>query len=199
MRQHTPRFDASNPMLIFKVGILGTCPLDFPEALAEDMDAQFLSSDRIRLEIADSISDFRHHPNYLRAIRSTIMDRALPMLEKGDDVVLDMFFNTRKSRVFPIEMAEMALASSVVLDIHAPFATALERVEIWTAEDAFEIPASEWNVPPIAVAKGMMGHIQRPRDEGIDYLFRIDGSADTASMIGETYEHLERHGLIDEA
>lgn len=187
------------PLVIFKIGVLGCAPLDFPEALATEYGAEFLSSDSVRKAITDE-RKAQGSPSLqvdTRRIRGILGAQAEPLLLDGTDVMLDMFMNGAKSRKFPTGLAKSTGALTLALWVNTPFQTALARVEQWAEEDAFVIPVAEWEVPPVVAAKGMMSNVKWPQHEGIDYVFNLDGTTDTDGLLDQFDAALEQFGLAD--
>ena len=189
----------AKPLLIFKIGVLGCAPLDFTQVLASEYDAEFLSSDLVRKTITDERETQGNNSKYVdvKRIRSILGTQAEPILSAGDDVVMDMLINGTKTREFPKGLARNTGALTLALWINTPFDTAIQRVEQWTKEDAFPIPVAEWEVPPIAAAKGMMRNVIWPQHEGIDFVFNLRGETDTDGLLEQFDEKLEHFGLAD--
>lgn len=189
----------AKPLLIFKIGVLGCAPLDFTQALADEYDAEFLSSDLVRRSIMDENEAQGHSARNInvKRIRGILGAQAGPVLSAGDDVVMDMFINVPNSRRFPLGLAKDTGALTLALWINTPFNTAAERVTQWTGEDAFPIPIAKWDIPPIAAARTMMKHVVWPQHEGIDFVFNLRGEADTDGLLEQFDEKLERFGLSD--
>ena len=192
------RFQASldNPLLVFKVGVLGCAPLHLMEEIAETYDADYFSSDETRLEIMEEGEDDSPSVD-TREIRERIVSGASAALADDRDVVIDMFFNSANSRRVPIDLAQEMGATSIALRTNAPYGLACERVEKWTEEDGFLIPVKQWEVPPIVAAKRMMDSVEYPSElEGIDYVFGVNGARDTEAILNQYETHLERAGLM---
>jgi predicted kinase len=188
--------------MIFKIGVLGCAPLDMPERLADEYDADFVSSDLIRAELMEEderAGGAKSPPRDIdtRRIKDILMARAGETLAEGRDVVLDMFFNTTNSRRLPLSLARKTGAVTLALWINTPFSVAMGRVQQWTEEDAFVVPVSKWSIPPTKAAKAMMGHVVWPSHEGIDYVFNLQGSNDTSGILDQFEAELESSGLSD--
>ncbi len=187
------------PLLIFKIGVLGCAPLEFPEVLADEYDAELLSSDLVRKAIMEQkeAEGSKSRNIDVKRIRNVLGAQAEPILSAGDDVVLDMFVNGPRTREFPVRLAETTGALTLALWVNTPFQTAIDRVKQWTEEDAFPIPVAKWNVPPIAAAKAMMSNVVWPQHEGIDFVFNLRGETDTDGLLEQFDAKLEHFGLAD--
>jgi predicted kinase len=189
----------AKPLLIFKIGVLGCAPLDFPELLAEQYNAEFLSSDLVRKAIIDEREAQGDNSRSVKInkIRGILRSRAEPILTDGEDVVLDMFVNGIKTRQFPVGLAQSTGALTLALWINTPFQTAIQRVEQWAEDDAFPIPVAKWDIHPVDAAKTMMSGVAWPQHEGIDFVFNLDGTTDTEGLLMQFDDKLEHFGLAD--
>lgn len=200
---HIEKERLDRPILFYKIGVLGCAPLDFCETLAEEYDTSLVSSDRIRKELMDArdaegLDPVRAQNINSRDIKRVVSKRTSELLEKDGDVVLDIFCNTENSRKFPLDLVKSAGALTIALWINTPFRLALERVTEWTEHDAFIIPRSRWKIPPVQAAKAMMSHVEWPsHEEGVDWVFSLDGTGDTQNMLDQFDDGLVAAGLID--
>jgi predicted kinase len=188
------------PLLIFKIGVLGCAPLDMPSTLAEEYGAQFFSSDLIRKELMDARDAEGGRPARpqdidVKQIRRVLEERATPMLSEGEDVVVDMFFNTRKSRQHVLNLARNTGALTLALWINTPFSLGRKRVKQWAEQGSFSVPVDRWARSPMAVVRSMINDIEPPTQEGIDFIFNLHGMADTVGMLHQFDDKLEQSGL----
>lgn len=193
------RPDIGPNLLFYKIGVLGGTPLDFPRLLADEIDADFLSSDHIRKELADRRAGTSRTRTQSKQVQQTFARQAREALGVGD-VVGDIFFNSPRSRLIPHEVAHAAGDLVVALNVHTPLRLAKQRVEQWAEEDAFELPVDQWEVHPAVAARRMMGDLVRPTDEeSIDYLLRVDGSTDdNDEIIDQVCDQLMEYGWLEE-
>jgi predicted kinase len=189
--------ELNKPVLYFKIGMLGSVPLDFGEAIARNFGAIRLSSEEIRKTMKTRASaQGKTRPVHTSDIRRVLARQATIHLEDTQDVMADMFFNKVRSRQLPVDTAKNAGGLSLALSIKLPISVALSRVEQWVEEDAFGLPVTEWDVHPMRLAKGMIGNIDRPQRERIDYVLHLDGDAETPALINQVEAQLDKHGLL---
>lgn len=199
MSNNAQATEAAPNILFFKVGTLGSAPLDFPARLATNLEAYLLSSELIRKELLEGKKDMNPGQKVSVAassVRGLFEARAGRLLVKEDDVVGDIFFNSSRTRLIPQAIARDTGAIAVALDIHTPSSLAEQRVKQWVADEAFEIPVADWEVPPLFAARSMAKSIIRPvPEEELSHVFHIDGSIGTEDMIDQVYEQLVKQGL----
>jgi|GEM_PF-1046949 len=197
---------AGKPLIIYKVGVLGCAPINFMQKLAEDYNWPISSSDVIRKKmIAERDAAARNEgrpvnraPNIKsQTIRNRIKSQIAGPLREGQDVVIDMFCNNARTREWPTALAQQFGATTVALCMDTNYEKALERVKIWTAQDAFIVPRSRWEVSPVRAVLGMMGTTEWPTSaEPIDYVFDLDGSQGNEQMLAEFGAKMREAGLI---
>jgi predicted kinase len=203
-RIEVERFSASldDPLLIFKVGVLGCAPMDLMSELADSYGAEYLASDVVRIDLVgereeEGMPATQARKVDTREIKDRLAEGARAALADDQDVVLDMFCNTANSRRMPIDLAQEAGAKSIALWFNTPFSLAKQRVVQWTEEGAFLIPVGEWEVPPIVAAKRMMRHVERPSEiEGLDYVFDLKGIGETDAILDQYEARLSEAGLL---
>lgn len=193
--------DLSRPLVIFKIGILGCMPIDTPELIADEYDAYYIESEivRDRLMFEDlqqgiiRSENYYHRPN---RVNNKLIEIVASVLKDGDDVIIDKFYNTQESREKPLDLARKAGALSVALLVHTSGNIIDKRVSNWTLDDAFPIPVSEWAVAPAQRVHNMRRHLQLPsHDEGIDFVFPINGNTDSDGILRQFDGHLQYHDL----
>lgn len=193
--------DLSRPLVIFKIGILGCMPLESPERIADTYDAYYIESEAVRdrLIFEDRENGIIHPENYYHRpnrVNNKLIEMVTPVLEDGDDVIIDKFYNTEESRAKPLALARKAGALSVALLIHAPGNIIDKRIRDWTLVDAFPTPIAQWAVTPVQRVHNMRRHLQVPsHDEDIDFVFPINGNTDTEGILSQFHEHLSYHDL----
>lgn len=188
------------PLLIYKAGALGDTPLDFYRQLADEYEAAYVSSDEIRRDLmAGGITGVgapRNPKSIMRSIRSIGRERTRNALEEGDDVVLDMFVNSPRTRYELTRLAHSSGALTVAVVAHTPFEVAIGRVREWTRNDAFVIPVADWDIPPEQAARTMMKGFQPlDPDEEIDYTVNLTGIMSTDQLVEHFDQHLVALGL----
>lgn len=201
--KQVPQIDHNDrPLLLFKIGVLGSAPLDFPEELAKTYDIPMISSDEIRKDIIDQndaagMSKWKAQRVPLRRIQNIVRAEARASLEDNEDLVIDMFANSPRSREPICDIANSTNAIAVGLWANASYKTVMDRVTDWTQQGSFVVPIDRWEVTPAFAAESMMRHV-RPssRDEGV-YSFYLDGEADTDGLLEQVEGYFHRTGLID--
>lgn len=192
-----------NPLLIFKIGALGSLPLIALERIAQDFNATYVSSDHIRKAMIDERDAEGRSPKAAQnikmdAIRRHVFHRTATALENGEDVVLDMFVNTVNSRGFVRDIADRTGALTLALVALITPRQAIERVADWVEQDAFVVPVDRWDAHPVGVAKSMLGHVEDPApDEGLHYTLEIQGGEEVSSILDQYETGLQRLGLLD--
>lgn len=180
------------PMVFFKVGAMGGAPLHFTGLLAERLNAELYSSEKVRLMLREQrLSRDNWEEVQSSDIHARISQLAMPQLRAGKSVVLDMFFNSRttRSRV-PIPLARDTGSIAVALNLETPKDLIIQRVTRMINLDQAGMPMSEWNrlgKNPLQSAIQMydnhtFAYIDEP---GLDVALDIDGSANATEMIDE--------------
>lgn len=197
-----PQIDhADRPLVLFKVGVLGSMPLDFPEELAKAYDMPMISSDEIRKDLIDQNDEAgmpkqRAQNIKLQRIQRIVRTEARESLRDNEDLMIDMFANSPRSRESIQNIAEDTGAIAIGLWANTSYATVMNRVTEWTESDGFVVPIDRWERQPDVIAKGMMRHVEPPtRNEGM-YSFYLDGEADTDGLLGQVESYFHRTGLM---
>lgn len=187
------------PLLFFKVGLLGSAPLEFGQSLADTWGLARPSTQQINARIRER----REVNSSTREVTQQDMAKQLgreiaPLLQGGGNVMADVFFNTPVSRArTPIRLARDAGALLIALDIETPVSVIRQRVKAWTEEDRL---GSLANVPsPTDVVFASLDILQSPtRKEDIDYIFHLDGTAEMPELLGCIEAGLQANYLIED-
>ena len=194
-KKHYHEEESSLPLVIFNIGVLGSMPLDVPKRLAEEYDAVHISNEHLQLPPTGTLETSIPSPTRLRA-EADLKAQSEPPLADGQDILLDMFFNTPEDRHFPINLAHHSGALAVALCFHTPFRVARRRVLDWTAKGSFKVPVERWAKSPYLVTRSMMKHIKWPNQENIDYVFNLDGNTYTEAILDEYNTYLGWYRLV---
>jgi len=198
--QHAPRIDGDKPLLIYKVGILGSAPLDFMPELAKKYAMPYVSSDKIRHDLmverqAQGMSPAMAQDVQSRSVQHAVHRQAGRHLAEGGDVVVDMFVNNPKGRTSMHNIAQRRGGLAIGLVLNTPMQQALERVEAWTEAEEFEPPVNRWPHPPMSITRAMGRHIVRPqRSEGGLFL-DVDGTGTTQDLLDQVEAHFHAADL----
>lgn len=196
-----PEFDPETATLLyFKVGALGSTPLDFCRMVATSYDAHYFSSGRLR----DLITNERNvvgnsKPASTEDIGKRLIDEATPILIDEVDVIADVFFNSPKTRAHvPISLARQTNAFSVALNVFTPVRIMKDRVEKWTKEGTLIWP-DERKVQAVNAMQRMLTDVRWTQEnEGVDIIFNLDGSdEDVSVLVGQVGSHLDELGLME--
>ena len=184
-------------LAIYKVGILGSSPLDFMEELSSGIGAGYVSSDKVRKELLDKRDEVGMSPKKaqhidMRRIQEILEKRSLSLLENDDSLVIDMFMNSIRSREFAEVIARESGSLAIALCLRTSRRVAYNRVDKWAKNDEFIIPVNRWNQHPIVAAKEMAKHVTYPTlNESPDYIIDIDGSDETQYLVDQVKESLD--------
>jgi predicted kinase len=184
-------------MLIFKVGVRGSAPNGFAEALPKDYE---WPEDMVRITkagltacIRDSQREDGHHRGPRSgAIGEELSAQAVPLLRSGSDVLVDIYFNTAQSRKRPIATARAGGALAVALYIDTPVNDIENRLRPLSA--ARRRRASRQQRADLA----SLNNLEPPQpEEGLDFIIKLNGSADAAGLVAQTGRFFEETGLAE--
>ncbi len=200
----TPRIerqDLDKPLLLYKVGMLGSVPLDFMSKLADLYDMSYVSSDIIRQTLVEAREVQGMKPDRARnlsgsAVRNVVERQTREYLGANEDLALDSFSNTPKSRGIILDIAQRSGGLAIGLAFDTPLKLALDRVEAWSEADEFVIPTNEWSIPPMTAAKEISRHLQLPTAEEQGLFFMLDGSVGTKQLLEQTQAYFHASGLM---
>jgi predicted kinase len=204
MTEYAPQAHNDNPLLIFKIGMLGSAPLDMTARLAEAYDTRIVSSDHIRNEIAEAREAEGMEPRAAQRVKfgeisNEMIARSQTHLEAGDDVMVDMFYNARDTRKTLLDMGRQVGATSLALCVSVRPAVAYQRVREWMKQDD-SASFSRWSVSPLVTAKKMAHSVVWPKREreGIDHIVWLAGDEGTDSILNQYEGYLRRVGLTEQ-
>ena len=202
MTERAPQSAGNKPLLVFKVGILGCVPLDMPARLAEEFDMKFVSSEEVHKQIveqglADGLPVEKATKFSSNRQRRILVSQATEHLTGGHDVMMDVFYNKQNTRRVPLDLCERMGAASIALTFDVSLDQAMKRVQQWTEDGEFKLPVSYWRVPPYQATLASRKHLEWPSQEGIDYVFRMNGGNDTDDLLDQFERHMRWADLAD--
>lgn len=178
-------------MLLFRAGAFGATPQDFPEEVAKQFDMTYVSADRIQAS--------RYSNNIRHSVGRTIIRRGKKHLQAGNDLMVDAFYNTPATRgKVPIELARSTGALCVALYAIAPEEIIRSRVASWVNNRQLRLPLRKWEVDPRRMVGHMLSSTVPPsqQEPGLDFVFELDGRADTAGLLDQVERQFKAHSLI---
>lgn len=117
------------PILFITSGLTGTGKTTIARKFSIDYNANVISTDMIRKEIAGIDKFERHHDDYNTGLYSPdkmmqtyekIFEKAENLLKKGTNVILDGTFKTQKLRKKALDIAERNNSSFIILYCNCP-------------------------------------------------------------------------------
>jgi hypothetical protein len=200
MRRHMAELP-DKPILFFKVARIGALPKKFGQVLGDEFGVEIFSVPQMRAEIEKERQESQDDREVTqRHINSYMRRQAASALRAGNDAFPEVALNVPNSRErMAVKTAQRSGAFSVALNIETPFNVAKDRVERWTREDSFDKPLSDWRIPPIVILELGLNDITIPEagEEGVDFIFNLDGSEPAEGIMDQIDRHLVNHGLID--
>lgn len=199
----TPHNPGQSPLVFFKVGLLGSAPNSFPYELAQSIGAHLTSSGAVLAKVQERFwvaGEGQPHVNRDK-MRLKMGDDVRQALRKREGhVVVNKFYNSTKTRRELGKIAHAHTSRTVALNLHTSLEAAQERMQRWTAEDHSEsIGHSLSDADSQRLLEQMVTNVSMARigEEGLDFVFDLEGEATTPELIDQVRDYMRDDGLIE--
>jgi uncharacterized protein len=127
--------ELGRPVLWIVGGLMGTGKSTLAQELAESLEADLLSTDKIRRSLfgnsvtAAGYGQGNYRSDHRQTVYDELFDRAAAALDRGRSAILDGSFLKQELRRYALELGRRRGATPLFIQCHCPKQTALSRIE----------------------------------------------------------------------